>query len=747
MTVLHPILLSVGLGLVAVPILIHILMRRKRKPVPWGAMRFLLEAYKTQRRRMTLEQMLLLAARCLLIALIALAVARPMLGGSGALGTSARTLVVLLDNSITSDLREGDQSALERHKAIATAALERLDPARGDRAALITLGAPARALALPPTADIAGVMRAIEAVEPTDSAPDMLGAAETLASVLDASDDNAPPVSVLVASEFRAGQGVGRSTLPDLGESVEALLATPPPSPTAANIAIEGLEPMRQLVVAQGALGSGQARVALRRSGEAIARPALTSVRLVSDADPSLLLGEGQVRWSAGQSQGEALVTLDADALTRAQQASPALVIRAEIDPDPLGRDNTRRRALEVRESIRVGVAAPGRYTGAVGVEGFSPSDWLRLALSPGEGAGGGIELDQLEPGVLDASQLTRLDALLIPRPDLIDDGAWTRIGAFVRAGGLVVATPPPGEGAQLWTDRLTRALGLRLTIEREARNYESPMSVRPGEHTDASLLSMIEGELEFLAQPVRVNRILPISLDPQSASSVRTLLELEDGAPLIVESAPADQARGRGLVVLFAAPIDPDWSDLPTKPLLVPLLQEIVRQGVGRARGSHSAVAGVRVSAPPGSVELSPLTPGATLGLDEQGVTREAIRTSGAWRGVDQRGGSRGALVVNPDTSATLADPEDPARVARWLAPLAPETELTWITEAGEQLAEANTRTVAQALDAPRRGLDFAWMIFAGVLGLAILELVLARWCSHAELRDAAPIPARAGA
>ncbi|MFI4898739.1 MAG: hypothetical protein ACIARR_13060, partial [Phycisphaerales bacterium JB059] len=570
---------------------------------------------------------------------------------------------------------------------------------------------------------------------------------ETLASVLNAADDNLPPVSVLLTSDFRAGQGVGRSALPDLGESVVARLVTPPPPPGAANTAIEGLEPMRQLVVAQGALGSGQARIALRRSGDAIARPGVTSVRLVSDADPDLTLGEGQVRWTAGQSEGEALVNLDAEALTRAQEASPALVIRAEIDADALGRDNTRRRALEVRESIRVGVAAPGRYTGAVGVEGFSPSDWLRLALSPGEGAGGGIELDQLEPGVLDASQLTRLDALFLPRPDLIDDGAWTRIGDFVRAGGLVVASPPPGEGAQLWTDRFTRALGLRLTIEREARDYDRPMSVRSGEHADASLLAMIEGELEFLAQPVRVSRILPISADPQNTSNVRTLLELEDGAPLVLESAPAERAQGRGLVVLFAAPIDPEWSDLPTKPLLVPLLQEIVRQGVGRARGSHSAVAGARVSAPPGSVELTPLASGATLGLDEQGVTREAIRTSGAWRGVDQRGGSRGALVVNPDTSATLADPEDPARVARWLATLAPDTELTWITETGTQLANANTTGVAQALDAPRRGRDFGWMIFAGVLALAIVELFLARWCSHAELRDAAPTPARAGA
>lgn len=748
MTILHPALLGVGLGLVAVPILIHILMRRRRKPVPWGAMRFLLEAYKTQRRRMTLEQMLLLAARCLLVALLALAIARPMLGGGTGAGSNARTLVILLDNSITSDLSEDGQTSLERHRAIATQALQRLDQARGDRAALITLAGPARAVALPATADIAGVMRAIENTEPTDSGPDYLGAAETLASVLGARDENAPPVSVLLASDFRAGQGVGRAPLPALGESVEALLVTSPPPPGAGNIAIESLEPMRSLVVssgASGALGTGQARVALRRSGSAIGQRGVTSVRLVSDLDPSLTLGQDQVRWSEGQSEGEALVTIDSEALTRAQYAGSPLVLRAEIDPDGLGRDNARRRALEVRESISVGIASPGRYAGSVGIEGYTPSDWLRLALSPGENSGlGGISLEQVEPGVIDETRLARLDALLLPRPDLIDDGAWERIASFARSGGLVVAFPPGDEGAQLWTDRLTRSLGLRLDIEREARRYASPLGVRPGD--DTPLLSLIAGELEFLAQPVRVQRLLPVGVEPQGGASV--ILAVEDGAPLVVASPPAGDA-GRGLVVLFASAIDTQWSDLPTKPLLVPLLQEIVRQGVGRARGTYGGIAGARVLAPTGSVELTPVTnSGASISLDETGLTRDPLRSGGAWRAIDQRGVTKAAVVVNPDTSATLADPEDPARVQRWLATLAPETEPTWIG-AGDAIEGASSvQSVAQAIDAPRRGVEYAWIVFAAALGLGLVEVFLARLCSHADLRDiASPVPPKGGA
>ena len=76
MLFLNPWLL-IGLAGVLVPIILHMMRRQSAKPLDWGAMRFLFDTVAMRRRRMEWEDMLLMAARCLLIALLALALARP----------------------------------------------------------------------------------------------------------------------------------------------------------------------------------------------------------------------------------------------------------------------------------------------------------------------------------------------------------------------------------------------------------------------------------------------------------------------------------------------------------------------------------------------------------------------------------------------------------------------------------------------------------------------------------------------
>jgi len=71
----------IGLSAVAVPILIHLLNRRRAKVTDWGAMRFLMEAVASQNRRIMIEEVLLLVLRCLWVALLVLAMARLMLPG------------------------------------------------------------------------------------------------------------------------------------------------------------------------------------------------------------------------------------------------------------------------------------------------------------------------------------------------------------------------------------------------------------------------------------------------------------------------------------------------------------------------------------------------------------------------------------------------------------------------------------------------------------------------------------------
>ncbi len=62
---------------VIVPILIHLRKRRKSKVVDWPAMQFLTRTVTSRRRGLTLENLLLLLLRCLLVLLFVLAMARP----------------------------------------------------------------------------------------------------------------------------------------------------------------------------------------------------------------------------------------------------------------------------------------------------------------------------------------------------------------------------------------------------------------------------------------------------------------------------------------------------------------------------------------------------------------------------------------------------------------------------------------------------------------------------------------------
>ena len=76
MQFLNQILLA-GLAAAAIPIIIHLLNRRRFKRVPWAAMRFVQVSLQRNQRRMQIEDLILLIIRCLLLALLAFALARP----------------------------------------------------------------------------------------------------------------------------------------------------------------------------------------------------------------------------------------------------------------------------------------------------------------------------------------------------------------------------------------------------------------------------------------------------------------------------------------------------------------------------------------------------------------------------------------------------------------------------------------------------------------------------------------------
>ena len=70
-------LMLIGLSAALIPIILHLLNRGSAEPIEWGAMQFLLGSVVSRSRQILIEEMLLLALRCLLLALLALAMALP----------------------------------------------------------------------------------------------------------------------------------------------------------------------------------------------------------------------------------------------------------------------------------------------------------------------------------------------------------------------------------------------------------------------------------------------------------------------------------------------------------------------------------------------------------------------------------------------------------------------------------------------------------------------------------------------
>jgi hypothetical protein len=98
---LHPWFMVAGGLLVSSPIIIHLINRMRFKRIRWAAMEFLLKSQKRNRRRLIIEQMILLALRCLLVLLAGFLVARFV--GAKPTGQGATHIVILDDTPSMAD--------------------------------------------------------------------------------------------------------------------------------------------------------------------------------------------------------------------------------------------------------------------------------------------------------------------------------------------------------------------------------------------------------------------------------------------------------------------------------------------------------------------------------------------------------------------------------------------------------------------------------------------------------------------
>ena len=110
-----------GAALIALPIVLHLIMRREAQKLRFPALRFIQQRRTMNQHRLRLRHWLLLALRCAIIALLAFALARPTLRGSGAAGKEGAPVasVLVFDNSPRMEYQHANESRLQRAKELA----------------------------------------------------------------------------------------------------------------------------------------------------------------------------------------------------------------------------------------------------------------------------------------------------------------------------------------------------------------------------------------------------------------------------------------------------------------------------------------------------------------------------------------------------------------------------------------------------------------------------------------------------
>ncbi|MFO0873516.1 MAG: VWA domain-containing protein [Phycisphaerales bacterium] len=755
-----------GVAAAAVPILIHLFMRRRRQPVHWAAMRLLAEAMRRQSRRLRLQHLIVLALRCLLLALVGAAAAQPLLRAAGMLGgagerAGGRVVLLAIDNGLASGAldsagaRAGSattaaDTALARHVATAQAVLERLAP--GDAVGVVTAARPAHGMVLPPTTDHAAVTALLRSLEPMETPSDIPAALATVREALDREEQSRAAV-VYLLSDFRAGSATLSSPLSPLfvetsnrsaARNIRLLASIPesgPASTTIDNTQVVAIDPLRRLLLPGQGDGSGQVTIRLMRFGDlraATNRVALTGAE-IKPRPPHT------IEWRAGQDQATIEMLVEPTGTERA-----ALGVEASVEPDALRPDDAARIVLESRRTVRVALIDRRGFGAETVIERLSAGQWIARALRPAEDSPAEVVVE--DPARLASRSLRGIDAAIVARPDALADEGWDALRDLLARGGLVIVLPPEELNAHVWTDRLVQALGAPLKLGIEP--VETPGGVALAERQPSSaLLRLLDAELNALARPVRVLRRLPMELRSGAAQPV---LVADDGSALVAAMTVAPPApRGAegtstkagvapagdplqptratapaatgtalpGTLVVFAMAPELSWTDLPIKPLMVPLMQEIVRQGVGLGGEAMHARVGDRLAVPASvtalaSVEQRDGRP--RWRVDISSGRSVAVEHAGLYRLLDAADQQVGLIAVDVDMAACDTRAQSPDAVTAWLRGSGP-----W-----NAFEPANPTAPLQDVE---QGAPISGALLIAALACAIAETIFARRFSYA--------------
>lgn len=567
---LNPLLLW-ALPLAAVPIIIHLLNKRRFQTVRWAAMEFLLRAMKRNRRRMRMEHFLVLLLRTLAVLFLVFLVTRPQLTGGGLLGVKTHH-VVLLDDSASMAQRTGTSHVYDQARdQVRTMAQKFVESNSGDLFTLIRASAAAQP-------DLAAqrvgpkLPRAVGDALGTHSVGDEV---MDLADLLEAgrrvaaAAEGAGRTEYYLFTDFRnhdwlAGDQTARTEISAQLEAMdpesEHLVVQPLGAADSANLGIVDVRRVNRVAVAGVRIGIA---VDVINRGIDTSSP----VELALTVDQESTLTQTVPELAPGQQ-----VSIEFEHTFHGPGYHS---LEAELPSDRFAIDDKRALALEVADRSRVLIVD--------GDPGDDPeraeSYYLAAALDPEGDAVSGIDVQVVEVDNFGDIEFGEYDLIVMANAATPEDQVVRDLEAYVAAGGGLLVFV----GNQIDADRYNEVLfrdgegllpGRVLDVEGDVDRPARIFLAAPDHPVFSVAPSFFQKIFDLMAL---LYRYMPLEVDPAHPATELLRLNDAEGAPLAL----IHSYGGGGTVGLFGITADNLWCFWPETMGFLPFAIELHRHTV----------------------------------------------------------------------------------------------------------------------------------------------------------------------
>ena len=752
MSFLNPFLLF-GAGAVVIPIVIHLLNKRKFQPVTWAAMRFIKASLQQNQRRMQIEDLLLLLLRCLLLLLLALALARPAMRSSSnkVLGQSKVTAVLLLDNSASMGMSDGVQTRFDKARKAAEQAIDSL-PA-GSAVAVFLASDVAQAVISEPTHDLNLARKVVREAQLSDRSSDIYPGIERALETL--------RNRLAIRKEiylFTDGQANGWRQMADVQKILKKAGQAGSAEEVQAHVVLISDREERNLGVSALSVVTGltpanrplRFEVQVSNHGKHEAR----DIRVALSVDGEPPSDEVNIpSLPAGSTRG---VSVFARFRTEGFHT-----VTARIAEDRMRGDDQRVLAVRAIREVRA-LLVDGNPAGE---PRETETFFLRHALQPVAAAD--VENYFIKSTVIPAAEfpdarLDDYDVVLLANVPEFPEATVVGVENYLRRGGGLIIFPGSKINAGFYNTVLFKQhqiLPASLGEPRgdagqedkffglQTKNYDHPIAALwndPGVGTLGSVRFYRAFDLIPAVEPATTNAPpsaaksakagkgkTPEVNEAKEVGAARIVLRFADGAPAIVE-----RPWGLGRVVLFSSSASTAWNDLPVRPAFLPLMHRTlgsvlnrqdenlnVRVGQGFARRMGGEFLGRE------AVVVAP-----TTGKQPVRESRKIELVGGApllqFEGTD-RGGAYDVSVKDPAVAMRFAAQPDPTESS--LEELT-EEDVKSLGTVAHVLRWSPNLSLREAFEKDRLGAEFWLPLLLLVLACAAGEMYVAQRFSRSK-------------